>query len=279
MSANAVPERWCPCGVRSVATVVYNCSLTLIYLGFRSVARGSRFVTLLTFLGGPFLDVGGVPGGFASTPLPCRQRPLSRQPCVVRGSIKSTASFAVELGTRIVDSVLALALPDMAAATNILTPTEASFLAEERAENIALLRVLKELPSRPKANQPPRAVKAEDRRRQLTLEDEKRLASALAFLAGISNDPNSVMAVCLEEIPRTSSIRVLIAINMERPPNGAELLEIARQGLEQVFDALTQSHAGKAAPDEEDSQGELTHDRPESGSRTKSPRDNHLDLS
>lgn len=118
---------------------------------------------------------------------------------------------------------------------------EPSFLF---AENVALLSLLSRAATEPRVNT--RAVSAdqESPHQVLSLERETDLTSTLAFLCGISDNPSHVVATCVEEPSDGKGIRVLVAINKERPGAGNDVLNRIKCGLEAIFRRLAHANNG-----------------------------------
>ncbi|KAL1837932.1 hypothetical protein VTJ49DRAFT_3252 [Mycothermus thermophilus] len=112
------------------------------------------------------------------------------------------------------------------------------------AENVGLLSHLTKAPAAPRDNLRPSSAAINDPRRILSFETEVCLASTLAFICSISDDPCHVIAVCVEELPATRAIRVVVAINKERPQSQNEVLKRIKDGLAVILGHL--SRVGKA---------------------------------
>jgi hypothetical protein len=113
------------------------------------------------------------------------------------------------------------------------------------AENTALLALLSQVPRAP-TNLPPYNVSNEiGLGRELSFEQEHMICTGLAFLSGISDDPNHVMAVAVQENMNPKSITIRLAINKANP-NGAEgTLSKAVHGFRQIFCILSRVAHGK----------------------------------
>jgi hypothetical protein len=70
------------------------------------------------------------------------------------------------------------------------------------------------------------------------MSQESELATNLAFLAGISDDPSHIMAVCIEELPKAEGCQVLVAINKCLPTDGDDILGKVQRGFQQIFGRL-----------------------------------------
>jgi hypothetical protein len=106
------------------------------------------------------------------------------------------------------------------------------------AENASLLYHVTKAPTDAKDNPCPSTAVANDPRRTLSFDDEVCLTSTLAYISAISDDPNHVIAVCVEELPDRKSIRIVIAINKERPDSQDEVLKRIKDGLAVVLSHL-----------------------------------------
>ncbi|KAK4192787.1 hypothetical protein QBC35DRAFT_202607 [Podospora australis] len=133
-----------------------------------------------------------------------------------------------------------------------MPPKNQSRLPLSCAEDITLLSQFTSAPSGPQANQTIHSQSLFDPGRVLPFECEVSLASTLAFLAGISDDPGHVTALCVEELAGRQGVRILLAINKDgsRPTNDAsanDILGEIQDGLKRIFSHLAQ--AGTAAMD------------------------------
>lgn len=114
-------------------------------------------------------------------------------------------------------------------------------------EKIVLLQLISQLPGGlsdvgPKS--PPReASEKGENVRILSLRQENDIVSTLAFLSGISNDPNHITAVCLEEIPTEGTCKVLVAVNKNRPDSGQDGLSKIQRGFERIFRRLSSTNS------------------------------------
>ena len=103
-------------------------------------------------------------------------------------------------------------------------------------ENIALLRLLGKEHGKPAKNMIPLGFweQATSFPRKLRVEREIDLANTLAFLSGSSNDPEKVIAVCIEEQKDGKSMTIRIAANRGGMQPRKEALERMASILEQV---------------------------------------------
>lgn len=83
------------------------------------------------------------------------------------------------------------------------------------AENITLLGLLNREPEKPMENPlPPHLLtETESTSRQLSIERERDLVDSLAFLSAWSDDPEKVMAVCVEENQDSEGLTIRMASN------------------------------------------------------------------
>jgi len=123
-------------------------------------------------------------------------------------------------------------------------------LAFERSQNIALLSLLTQNPTSPETNtctsSVPRGKKGR-RGRVLSFERESHLTEALAFISGISDNSDHVVAVCLEELPGDGGLQVLVAVNRSTyaNPSDKRFLDRIQSGLGAVFRVLARARSGK----------------------------------
>ncbi|KAK4105892.1 hypothetical protein N658DRAFT_136998 [Parathielavia hyrcaniae] len=106
------------------------------------------------------------------------------------------------------------------------------------AENTALLSLLRRAPTAAYVNEPSPSL-LDDSGRILSSKTEVGAANAFAYLCGVSDDPNHVIALCVEELTDKRGIRVVVAINRERPASGDDILERIKHGLEQLLGHLS----------------------------------------
>lgn len=81
-------------------------------------------------------------------------------------------------------------------------------------EAITLLYMLEKFPETPKDNQPPQSLSVLSSMYQLPFQHEKQIVENLAFLSAITDDPDRVMAVCLEEARDRGSCRIRLTSNI-----------------------------------------------------------------
>lgn len=77
----------------------------------------------------------------------------------------------------------------------------------------------------------------------LSFERERSLASALAYLSNINDDPNRIPAICIEENHRPggkSSLQILLAVNKSECKDGDKFLQTIKTSFEGIFATLSQ---------------------------------------
>lgn len=80
--------------------------------------------------------------------------------------------------------------------------------------------------------------------RSFSFDRECCLAGSLAFLAGLSDNPNHVIALSVEEASAPKAIKVVIAINKQRPRDGEDVLGQIKLGFETIFNILSRARHG-----------------------------------
>ena len=105
------------------------------------------------------------------------------------------------------------------------------------AESIALLNLLHYVPSPPRANSFGHGT-IQQEGYTLSLNEERRLASVLAFLSSMESDRNYIPAICLKEEPDKGVIRVLCAVNRSEWADGSGVPQALERGFERIFAAL-----------------------------------------
>lgn len=116
-------------------------------------------------------------------------------------------------------------------------------LATKCAKSIAHLYMLHSVPVQPHANSLSHLPTFREGY-TLPFDQERLLASVLAFLSGIEDDPSHVTAVCVKENQSTSSLEVLLAVNKGKPDDGESVLRELKQGFEKLFTELSQVSGG-----------------------------------
>lgn len=113
------------------------------------------------------------------------------------------------------------------------------------AHNNALLELLDQRPKALASIPQQDSTEQEDKGRILSIKKERELATNLAFLAGISKNPDHIMGVCIEELPDIEGCQVMVAINQRIPSDGVEITERVQKRFEQMFKRLSVLTAGK----------------------------------
>jgi hypothetical protein len=108
------------------------------------------------------------------------------------------------------------------------------------AENISLLFLLHSVPSVPKAT-PIRKDQTNEAGYSLPFEKERELASTLAFLSSIREDPNRIPALCIENVPDVCALKVHIAVNKSSFDDGNTDLSEMNRALSEILSQLTDS--------------------------------------
>ena len=80
-------------------------------------------------------------------------------------------------------------------------------------ETIVILWTLNEVPAVPNVQQAAQFHSEGQKTRQLTFEREQSLVEILAFLAGTTDDPSKVTAICVEEALSGESLTIRLAVN------------------------------------------------------------------
>lgn len=107
-------------------------------------------------------------------------------------------------------------------------PKGASTSRQRLIETITLLWALNEIPERSGKNDFPKDF---DRDRKLTIERETEIVDNLAFLSASTDDPNRVMAVCVEEDPGHNRLVIRMASN-------TGILDEVEEGFNEIARAL-----------------------------------------
>jgi hypothetical protein len=106
------------------------------------------------------------------------------------------------------------------------------------AETTALLSLLKANPEKPKPNTQ-NIRRLSECSRQLSFDQEREICTSLAFLAGISDEPNHVMAVAVEEAQNPLGMQIRLSINKSKPTDGDKILEEVAKGFRRIFHILS----------------------------------------
>lgn len=161
-------------------------------------------------------------------------------------STANTAAKKLAPGSKTSDSKASIAAP----AAEPLIPLQDTDQVLRCVENVALLDRLTH--SLPRTEPHITAAKAQfksnnESTRQLTFEQEDRLVKQLAFLSGISDDPNHIMAVCIQELPAQNGCEILVAVNKGSPDSAHLVLEKAQRGLQHIFERLREISPSESA--------------------------------
>ncbi|KAK7753362.1 hypothetical protein SLS62_004652 [Diatrype stigma] len=110
------------------------------------------------------------------------------------------------------------------------------------AENVAVLSLLYPTSS-PSSNIPA------DRHIQQTgyalpLDREKVLVGMLAYLAHTDDNPNTIPAICIEEVPKAACLRVLLAVNKAREESNKKILDNLQKRFDELFALLAKVDDG-----------------------------------
>lgn len=106
------------------------------------------------------------------------------------------------------------------------------------AENISLLHLLHSVPVSPFSN-PINTSLIRQGNYSLSFTQERDLASILAFLSSIKEDPNHIPALCIEECVDSSSLKVLLAVNKTRWGDGKGNLQNIKHRFDEMFAILS----------------------------------------
>ncbi|KAH7231274.1 uncharacterized protein BKA55DRAFT_598563 [Fusarium redolens] len=107
------------------------------------------------------------------------------------------------------------------------------------AENISFLFLLHGVPSMPKTS-PIDKDQIPEAGYNLPFDKERGLASTLAFLSSIRDDPNRIPALCIESIPGVCALKVHLAVNKKGfDDSNTDLLEM-KLALSRILASLSQ---------------------------------------
>jgi hypothetical protein len=79
----------------------------------------------------------------------------------------------------------------------------------------------------------------------LSLDQERKLAGTLAFLAHNREGAEHIPAVCIGEDSATGSLNVIFAVNKAKYSDGNDVLLSIQQGFDEVFALLARVSTGK----------------------------------
>lgn len=119
------------------------------------------------------------------------------------------------------------------------------------AENIALLKFLHDVPSRPSTRKPHECVE-DDGQRVLSLGQEQQLTGILAAVSSLIEEVNLTTAVALRETrthgnkQQTTSIEILVAVNKSTVSESDSYLASVCDGLGRIFNTLSRVTSRKS---------------------------------
>lgn len=116
------------------------------------------------------------------------------------------------------------------------------------AENIAILRLLHDVPVQPSLREI-HLLPGNTTRRILPLEQENQLTSVLALLSALRDDTRHVTATAFRERSRPQGLEILVAINKASPTDGDEYLKEIKAGLHRIFCEISSATEGRGYPD------------------------------
>ncbi|KAH7118261.1 hypothetical protein B0J13DRAFT_652222, partial [Dactylonectria estremocensis] len=114
----------------------------------------------------------------------------------------------------------------------------ASSLTITCAENISLLFLLHSVPT-PPVRTPIKRSQILEAGYSLPFDKERSLASTLAFLSSIRDDPNRIPAVCVQEDPDSEGLNIILAINRANGVDGQGDLQEVERGLREILIILS----------------------------------------
>ncbi|KAK8142028.1 hypothetical protein G3M48_009457 [Beauveria asiatica] len=118
------------------------------------------------------------------------------------------------------------------------------------AHNISLLHLLQKVPEPPSVNLAP-PVEHDATSYTLELATERSLAGALAFVSSVTDSPNCITAVCIQEQEQEQcrKLQVRVAINKKNPTENDGTLGIICRGFNQMFARLSDFDGGNCEND------------------------------
>ncbi|KAM3460397.1 hypothetical protein NHJ6243_006005, partial [Beauveria neobassiana] len=114
------------------------------------------------------------------------------------------------------------------------------------AENISLLHLLQKVPEPPSVNLVP-AIEHDATNYTLGMATERSLAGALAFVSSITDSPNCITAVCVQE--QDQKLHIHVAINKQKPTENNVTLGIICSGFNKMFTRLSDFQGGMSPLD------------------------------
>ncbi|KAM0664928.1 hypothetical protein ACQRIU_006081 [Beauveria bassiana] len=114
------------------------------------------------------------------------------------------------------------------------------------AENISLLHLLQRVPEPPSVNLVP-PIEHDAARYTLEMATERSLAGALAFVSSITDSPNCITAVCVQE--QDQKLQIHVAINKQKPRENNATLGMICSGFNQMFTRLSDFQGGNCEND------------------------------
>ncbi|KAG6009057.1 hypothetical protein E4U21_003389 [Claviceps maximensis] len=112
------------------------------------------------------------------------------------------------------------------------------------AENVALLHFLHTVPAPPTRNLADERLIRHDGY-SLSFDHERKLVGVLAFLSSVTDEPDHIPAVCVEEKCDSSGLRVMLAVNKKSYQDGNKKLALIKEGFQSLFAILGQVSDGE----------------------------------
>lgn len=119
-------------------------------------------------------------------------------------------------------------------------PTQSKRLAED----IALLSLINGTPSPPTVTPVQPSPAGDQPERSFSIDRECSLADSLAFVSSLSDNPNHIIALALEETASPKALKVVIAINKSSVESGDGVLGRIKLGFESIFRTLSRARLG-----------------------------------
>ncbi|KAM3524476.1 hypothetical protein NHJ13051_004514 [Beauveria bassiana] len=114
------------------------------------------------------------------------------------------------------------------------------------AENISLLHLLQRVPEPPSVNLVP-PIEHDAASYTLEMASERSLAGALAFVSSITDSPNCITAVCVQE--QSQKLQIHVAINKQKPRENNVTLGKICSGFNKIFTRLSDFQGGNCEND------------------------------